>query len=178
MTINWPRTDLPQPLIARRAVDGDREALERLWLLFRHEMSAYTHALPDPDGTYRSERLDSALSDPGWHAWLLLAGRHPIGFALSRAMNTSVHVLNSFFVVAPVRRAGLGTSFAHTVVTHPSGTWAVAYQDVNNAAAGFWPRLAARLDPHWTTERKPVPGQPDLPPDTWVTFHTAGVQHI
>ena len=175
MTINWPDTALPQPLSTRRAVDGDRGTLQRLWLLFQHDMSVYTHALPDSDGTYRSERLHSALSDPGWHAWLLLAGRHPIGLAFSRAMNTSVYVLNSFFVVAPVRRAGLGTAFAHTVVTNPPGTWAVAHQDVNDAAARFWSQLAARLDPHWTIERKPVPGKPDLPPDTWVTFRTTGV---
>ena len=175
MTINWPRTDLPQPLIARRVVDSDHEALERLWLLFQHDLSAFTHALPDSDGSYRSERLHMALSDPGWHAWVLLAGRRPIGFALSRAMNTSTHVLNSFFAVAPARRAGLGTAFARTVVTHPPGTWAVAHQDVNEAAARFWSRLAASLDPHWTIERRPVPGKPDLPPDTWVTFHTTGV---
>lgn len=37
--------------------------LHRLWHLFRHDMSETDGALPFPDGRYRTERLDLALSD-------------------------------------------------------------------------------------------------------------------
>ncbi|MGF1646521.1 MAG: hypothetical protein ACFCVF_06335 [Kineosporiaceae bacterium] len=79
-------------------------------------------------------------------------------------------VLSSLFLVAPVRRAGLGTAFARTVVSDPPATWTVAHQEANLPAARFWCRLAGLVDPRWRIERRPVPGRPELPPDTWVTF--------
>jgi predicted acetyltransferase len=165
-----PQPELPTPLTPHRATADDRAALERLWLMFRHEMSSHTRALPSPDGTYRSERLERALIDPAWGAWILTAGQHPIGLALARALDQPVHVLNSFFVVAPARRRGVGSSFASAVVDAHPGTWTVAFQDANTAAARFWPALAAGYDPAWRLEHRRVPDRPELPPDAWVTF--------
>lgn len=82
-----PQPDLPTPLVIRRATTGDRDPLERLWLIFRHDMSAYSRALPNPDGTYRSERLLRGLSDPSWRAWILTAADRPVGFALVRGLD-------------------------------------------------------------------------------------------
>jgi predicted acetyltransferase len=135
-------------------------------------MSTYTRALHNHDGTYRRERLLLGLRDPSWTAWMLAAGDHPIGFAVVRALDQPVHVLNSFFVVAPARRCGLGLQFASTVVAANPGRWAVAFQDANIAAAQFWPKLAAEFAPDWTLEHRPVPSRPDLPADAWVTFTT------
>jgi len=101
MSTHLSPADLPQPVIARCATAGDRRPLKRLWLIFRHEMSIYTRALPNPDGTYRSERLLLGLSDPSWRAWMLTADDRPIGFTLVRALDQPVHVLTSFFIVAP-----------------------------------------------------------------------------
>lgn len=141
--------------------------------MFRHEMSAHTRALPNPDGSYRSERLHRALTDPSWSAWILTAGQHPIGLALARALDEPVHVLNSFFVVTPARRRGIGSSFARAVIDgHSGGTWAVAFQDTNTAAARFWPALAGSYDRAWTLEHRRNPDRPELPPDAWVTFRS------
>jgi predicted acetyltransferase len=170
MTTLSPPPDLPTPVVVRRAAGGDRTPLERLWLIFRHEMSTHTHGLPNRDGTYRRERLLLGLSDPSWTAWILAAGDHPIGFALVRALDQPVHVLNSFFVVAPARRRGLGLQFARAVVAANPGRWTVAFQGANTAATRFWPRLAASFTSDWDLEYRPVPDRPDLPPDTWVTF--------
>jgi predicted acetyltransferase len=144
--------------------------LERLWLIFCHEMSIYTRALPNPDGTYRSERLLLGMSDPSWRAWMLTADDRPIGFALVRALDQPVHVLTSFFIVAPARRRWLGLQFARATIGAGPGKWTVAYQDANTAAAQFWPKLAAGFDSDWTLEHRPAPTRPDLPPDAWVTF--------
>ena len=158
--------NLPQPVEARRGTLHDEPALRRLWLIFRHDMSAYSRALPRPDGSYRSEWLELALTTPAWSAWLLTAGEHPIGFALTRAMDEPVRVLNSFFLVAPARRGGLGLAFARTVLAATPGPWAVAYQDANLPAARFWPAVAASFDDGWA-ERPPTTDQPR---DVWVTF--------
>lgn len=172
MTTLSPQPDLPSPVLARRATVSDQAPLDMLWLIFRHDMSAYTRALPDRDGTYRRERLLLGLTDQAWSAWILAADDHPIGFALVRALDQPVHVLNSFFVVAPARRRGLGLRFARAVIQADPGRWTVAFQDANTAATRFWPRLAASFTSDWDLEYRPVPDRPDLPADTWVTFET------
>ncbi len=172
MTPETIHPGLPEPVAARPATAGDAPALDRLWQLFRHDMSTITRALPGPDGSYRSDRLGPAL-DPGrpdWEAWLLAAGEHPVGFALTRALDEPVRVLNSLFVVAPARRGGRGLRFARHVVEARPGAWEVAHQDANAPAVAFWERLASRYGPGWSREHRPVPGRPDLPPDAWVRF--------
>lgn len=91
-----PRSGLPAPIVVRRATSTDHVVLERLWLMFRHDMSGVSAGLPRPDGSFRSERLASALSEPDWHAWLLTIGEHPGGLAIVRAVDQPVRVLNSF----------------------------------------------------------------------------------
>ncbi|MGL5819118.1 MAG: GNAT family N-acetyltransferase [Phycicoccus sp.] len=155
------------------ATPDDRATVEQLWQIFRHHMSTYDRTLPAPDGTYCSERLRRAFSNRSWDAWILTAGEHPIGFCLTRAMNEPVRVVNSFFVVAPARGVGIGTAFLRAVASAKPGTWSVAYQDANTAAARFWPTVAAAVGVDVDLEHRPVPGKPHLPPDTWATFRVA-----
>jgi hypothetical protein len=64
---------------------------DRLWLMFRYDMSGFRGWLPNPDGTFRSERLAAAIAGAAW-----------------------------------------------------------------------------------TLERRPVPGEPELPPDAWISFTAPG----
>ncbi|NGN93864.1 GNAT family N-acetyltransferase [Nocardioides sp. KC13] len=166
MTTLHTHLDVPQPVIARLARPEDHAALRHLWLLFRHDMSGFSSILPYADGTFRSEWLDAALrSDPGWRAWILTAGIHPIGFALVRDADQPVRILNSFFVVAGARRAGLGLGFARAVVSGAPGEWAVAYQERNLVAAGFWERVTAGCERSWS-ETVGAGGVADM----WISF--------
>ncbi|MBS2961920.1 hypothetical protein KGA66_02590 [Actinocrinis puniceicyclus] len=47
-------------LSVRLATETDRQMLERLWLMFRHDMSELRGTLPCPDGSFHSERLEAA----------------------------------------------------------------------------------------------------------------------
>lgn len=155
----------------RLAGPADRPVLERLWLMFQHDMSEFRGALPFPDGTFRSERLQAALSDGDWAAYLFASGERPVGFAFVRGLGGSKRVLNSFFVVRGARRCGVGLGAVREVVGRHPGEWAVAFQDENAAAVRFWRRVADVIAPDaWTEERRPVPGRPDLTPDVWITF--------
>lgn len=50
-----------------------------------------------------------------------------------------------------------------------SGKWGIAFQEENPGAARFWRRVATNaVGPAWVEEPRPVPGQPDLPPDIWI----------
>jgi len=155
----------------RRASADDRPVLERLWLMFRHDLSGFRGVLPNPDGAFRSERLEAAFSDPDWVAYLVMRGDRPVGFAVVRSLGGPVRVLNSFFVVRGARRAGVGLRAVREVVARHPGSWEVAFQDDNLAAVSFWRRVATEIaGDAWAEERRPVPGRPDLPPDVWISF--------
>lgn len=161
-------------LALRVATAADRPVVERLWLMFRHDLSEFRGLLPDPDGTFRSDRLRSAFDDPDWVAYLVTSADRPVGIALVRGVTGPTRVLNGFFVVRGVRRNGTGLRAVREVVAQHPGPWCVAFQDDNVAAVRFWRRVADDVAGEaWTEERRPVPGRPDLPPDVWISFDTA-----
>ncbi|MCB5911489.1 GNAT family N-acetyltransferase [Streptomyces pinistramenti] len=156
----------------RRANAADRPVLERLWLMFRHDLSEFRGQLPYPDGTFRSDRVDDAFTGADWAPYLLTSGESPVGLAFVRSLTGPTRVLNSFFVVRGARRTGIGLRAARMVVAEHPGPWEIAFQDDNVTAVRFWRRVATEIaGDAWTEERRPVPGRPDLPPDVWVSFN-------
>lgn len=160
----------PSDLRVLDADERDRPVLERLWTMFRHDMSAVTGALPDEQGRFRQERLDAALDDPAWAAHLFRLGTSAIGFAVVRGIDADERVISSFFVAHGARRSGVGRVAVGQITRRHPGPWAVAFQDDNVAASRFWPAVAASLDPGWALDHRAVPGRSDLPPDAWVRF--------
>jgi predicted acetyltransferase len=135
-------------LLVRRANSADpvdRAALERMWLLHRHDMSEFNGKLPNPDGSFRSEWLHSALEDENWAAYLALVGDRPAGIAFVRALEQPTRVLNTFFIVRGARRSGYGTQFVKQVLAAHPGPWEIAFQEQNVKAARFWRRVAAEV---------------------------------
>jgi predicted acetyltransferase len=161
-------------LSVRLADTADRPLLERLWLMFQHDMSKFRCVLPFPDGTFRSERLQAAFDDTDWAAYLLTSYGRPLGFAIIRGLNGQRRVLNSYFVVGGARRTGVGLRGVREVLTRHPGPWEVAFQHNNVTAAHFWRRVATEIAPAaWTEERRPVLTQPQLPPDVWISFEVS-----
>ncbi|TDE13121.1 GNAT family N-acetyltransferase [Jiangella asiatica] len=140
--------------------------------MFRHDMSEFWGALPDPDGTFHTARLTTALENPDdWAAYLLTRDNRPVGLALVRGLTGPVRVLNAFFVVRALRRGGVGLRAVRDLVARHPGPWEVAFQDDNVTAVRFWRRVAQQLaGDAWTEEHRPVPGRPEAAPDTWISF--------
>ncbi len=159
----------------RRARAADRPMVERLWLMFRHDMSEFGGQLPNPDGTFRAERIAAAFDDRNWAGYVFTGPEdRPVGFAIIRSLDGPARVLNSFFVVRSMRRAGVGMQAVSAIVAEHPGPWEVAFQDANAAAVSFWRRVATELaGDSWTEEHRAIPGQPALPPDTWISFTPA-----
>ena len=152
------------------AGEEHRPLLEQLWTMFRHDMSAFTGALPDSNGRFRQERLDAALAEPGWATYLFWLGSAPIGLAVVRGLDTDERIISSFFIVHGGRRSGVGRAAVKHLTGLQPGPWSVAFQDSNTAATRFWPTVAGEIDDGWTLEYREVPGRPDLPADAWVRF--------
>ncbi|MEV4550112.1 GNAT family N-acetyltransferase [Nonomuraea wenchangensis] len=162
------------PVLVQPVTAADRPTVERLWLMFRHDMADYQGGLPSPDGTYHSDRLRQAFEDDDWAAYLFTSGDRPVGFSFVRAVSGPARVLNSFFVVRGARRSGVGSAVVREVIDRHPGPWRIAFQDTNTAAVAFWRRVATGIaGTAWTEERLPVPGRPDVPPDVWISFTTA-----
>lgn len=200
MTTSAP---LPEPsgsrVRVRRATPSDDGLLGRLWLLFRHDMSAVSGELPGPDGRFRDDRLRDALGDLGrgvpghdsgterravvWRGYLATlpdttpggTGERPVAFALVRGLDAPTRVLSAFFVVRAARQRGVGREVAAAVLRDVPGPWEIAFQDANAAAAAFWPRVATDVAGRaWTVAHRPVPGRPDVPPDAWLSLIVDG----
>ena len=157
----------------RPAETADQPVVERLWHLFRHDMSAYDGQLPLPDATFRADRLRAAFTEPGWAAYLFTQEDRPAGFAFVRNLDgPGPTVLNSFFLVHAARRRGHGLAAARDVLARHPGDWEVAFQDANRAAVAFWPRVAAACadEAGWRLEHRPTPGEPERPQDAWICF--------
>lgn len=164
-------------LSVRRAGVADRAVLERLWLMFRHDMSEFHATLPSADGTFTADRLHLALTDPDWASYLLMIDTAPVGIAFVRGLTGQKRVLNTFFVVRGVRRRGAGLQAVRRVTAMHAGAWEVAFQDANVGAVSFWRRAATEIaGDAWSEERRAVPHRPDLPPDVWISFNTPAPQ--
>ncbi|MET8981975.1 GNAT family N-acetyltransferase [Streptomyces sp. NPDC004539] len=151
----------------RPATPTDRPTIDRLWLMFRHDLSEFHNTLPFEDGTFRSERVDSAFQDPGWSPYLLTLDNRPTGMAFVRGLDGPTAVMNTFFVVRAARRRGHGLKTALEVITRHPGPWEIPFQETNTKAATFWRRVAtAAAGTHWTEEHREAP-------DTWISFNTA-----
>lgn len=159
----------------RRVSRADRLAVDRLFQLFLHDLSEFQGRLPNSSGRFPHDWVNNAFDDPAWAGYLLTVGENPVGFSLVRALDQERRILNSFFVVRGMRRRGIGLASALAVLGCHPGKWDVAFQDANQAAAAFWRRVAdAAAGPAWSEERRTVAERPDVPPDVWISFETAG----
>ena len=163
---------MSQSEVTVRPVDPAQFAvLERLWLMFHHDLSEFRGSLPEADGTFHNDRLRAAVADTAWAAYLVWTRDRPVGLAMVRALDQPTRVLNAFFIVRGLRRTGIGSRAVAEVLRQHPGRWSVPFQDDNPAAVQFWRRTArAAAGDDWVEERRAVPDRPDLPPDVWISF--------
>lgn len=153
--------------------DQNRPVVERLWQLYRHDMSSFLGSLPDPAGCYTPGRLPSYFDDADRCGYLLTSGSQLAGFAFVIGTKSEPRIMGDFFVVRALRRGGVGRAAARAVLAAHPGDWEVPFQEVNAGAARFWRQLATELvGDGWSEEARPVPGKPQVPPDRWISLAT------
>lgn len=147
--------------------------VERLWQLYRYDLSEFRDSHPDEHGLFTAGRLPAYLmdDDPEHGALLVRHGGTPAGFVLLGGLRTPPATIGEFFVVRSVRRRGVGHHVATEVMRSRPGPWLVAFQEENPKAARFWRQIATELaGDTWSEQRVPVPDKPWLPPDVWLTL--------
>lgn len=146
--------------------------VERLWQLYRHDLSEFRDSLPDAEGRFRVGPLAAYLAEQeGRSALLIRYGEAAAGFVLLHGLAAPPATIGEFFVVRAVRRRGVGHQVATEVMRRRPGPWVVAFQEENPQAARFWRRVASELaGDTWTERRIPVPDKPWLPPDVWLSL--------
>ncbi|MET8282738.1 GNAT family N-acetyltransferase [Micromonospora sp. NPDC005174] len=157
------------PVTLRSIQPDDQPVVERLWQLYRHDLSEFRDSLPDDTGLFTPGRLSTYLNDPNSSGYLICQGRRPVGFAFVSGVEIQPLRVAEFFVVRAVRRSGVGRLAARHLFTAHPGAWEIPFQEENPGAARFWRRLAVEVCPTGhREERRAVPGKPHIPADTWL----------
>jgi predicted acetyltransferase len=148
-----------------------RPVVERLWQLYRHDLSEFRGSLPDASGAFHTRTLDPFLEgDDDRRAHIFLRDG-PVGFALVHRATSEPRLMAEFFVVRAARRQGLGRAAVDGLLELYPGAWEIPFQEENAAAARFWRRVAAEVAVDGVhEEHRPVPGKSHIPPDVWLTF--------
>ena len=145
---------------------------ERLWQLYRHDLSEFRGTQLEEDGTFPSRRLTPFLEgDANRRAYLFYRDVSPVGLALVHGVEVEPRSIHEFFVVRSARREGIGRGAVRQLFAHHPGAWEIAFQEDNTGAARFWRGVAAATAVDaWREERRPVSGKPHIPPDVWLVF--------
>ncbi|MCF0092641.1 GNAT family N-acetyltransferase [Micromonospora sp. MH99] len=175
----WEAATPPRPPahpVALTPVDrSHRAVLGNLGQLYRHDLSeAYGH-LPNDDGTFNDRPLDRFLAgvDPHRRAWLITAAGRTAGFVMTTPTEDGGTSVTTFFVVRALRRTGVGRTAAVQVISLFPGRWSIGFQRYNPGVEAFWSRVADQVvGDAW--EVHDGPAAETRPPDTFLTFTTAG----
>lgn len=150
----------------------NRAVVERLWQLYRHDLSEFRDSMPDGEGRFKPGHLPLYFDDhPDRAGFLVHREDALVGFVLVGGLVTEPRTIAEFFVLRGARRTGVGAATALEVIRRYPGRWEIAFQDENPGAARFWRGLVADLvGPAVREERRPVPDKPHLPPDVFLLF--------
>jgi predicted acetyltransferase len=165
----------------KRATPADREVLEHLWQLYRHDLSefrghhgpdGFRGTLPNERGLYKDSTLVPFLEPhPDRAAYVLSDDGSPVGFAFVSRLQSGPYLMAEFFVVRGDRRRGVARAAVDALFALHPGTWEVPFQELNAAAARFWRAVAVQAGGEAVREeRRAVPGKPEVPPDVWLTL--------
>jgi predicted acetyltransferase len=160
------------PEVTLRPVTAEmRPVLERLWQLYRHDLSEFRGSLPDRDGVFHTRPLVPFLTDDAdRRAYLFERDGGPVGFGLVGRITNGPVLMYEFFVVRALRGQGVGRAAAKALFALHPGTWEIPFQEENATAARFWRGVASRSARDGVREdRRPVPGKPHIPDDVWLT---------
>lgn len=120
-----------------------RPTLDHLWQLYKHDLSEFRDSHPNDEGLFVTKRsIDQTLADGDHEAALIYLGNELAGFVIVGRLTGEVRDVSEFFIVRSRRNQGLGAVAAQAVLKEHPGSWEIAFQEKNTAAATFWRHVA------------------------------------
>jgi predicted acetyltransferase len=163
------------PTTLRPIGDGERPVLERLWQLYRHDLSQFRDSHPNDEGLFKLGHLPFYFGDPDRCGYFIQTDTGVAGFVLVSGVVEEPRRMGEFFVVRSARRRGVGREAAIEALRRHPGRWEIAFQEENPGAARFWRRIADEItNGEYHEERRPVPGKPHIAPDVWIALTPNG----
>lgn len=145
------------------AAPGQRTAVERLWQLYRHDLSEFRDSWPGPDGLFPDHDLHTYFGrDPNRASYVIRCGSRLAGFAMIGGLQGMYRSIEAFFVVRRARRRAVGLRAATALIAGYDGCWEIGFQESNVAAARFWRDVASHVATESREEARPVPGKPGI----------------
>ena len=162
---------MPDAPTLRLFAESDRPVVERVWQLYRHDLSESRDSLPNADGLFKPGHLPTFFGDPDRCGYLILRDDLPVGFALVQGLGFEPRMIADFFVIRAVRREGIGHAVAAELLRRYPGAWEIGFQEENRGAPEFWRRVVTDVvGETWREELRPVPGKPHIPDDHVLVF--------
>src|SRR3954453_13539976 len=101
----------------RRVAATDRPLMERLWQYYRYDLSEFRNSYPDADGLFTWHWFPrffepDARHEQDLHAFLVLVGDRPAGFAMADGLPDGARSVHGFFVTHVKRRTEVGREAA------------------------------------------------------------------
>jgi len=110
---------------------------------YEAEFSVLTKKLPNKEGLYE---LDTEISGSN-RGYILYKNVNPVGIAAINVKGNSEYEVCEFYIVPYLRKAKLGTQFAHGLWQSLSGKWEVKQIEGATDAMAFW-RSCINSFPH------------------------------
>jgi predicted acetyltransferase len=163
-------TDVPDVELVP-LTDENRPVVERLWQLYKHDLSEFRDSHPGTDGMFKPGHLPYYFGEPDRCGFLIRAGGNLAGFVLVGGVVQEPRHIGEFFIARSARRRRIGYAVANRLLRMYPGRWEIAFQEENPKAARFWRQVATdAAGSNWQEEGRPVPDKPSIPPDRWISF--------
>ncbi|WP_447004169.1 GNAT family N-acetyltransferase [Saccharothrix isguenensis] len=127
--------------------EADKPVLANLIQLYQHDFSEIRELPLTRHGTFGYSYLDHYFTERAREAYFIENGGEPAGFALARGDVDADGSWNvaEFFVVRGHRRKGVAREAARLLFARHPGVWTLNFDHANDAAAAFWPSVAASI---------------------------------
>jgi predicted acetyltransferase len=124
--------------------EGDKPVLLNLMQFYCYDMSVLRGVDVTEHGQFIYRYIDHYFLESDRDVLFVRHDGALAGFVMSRELSPGEREVAEFFVMRRHRTFGVGSSAAEQLFALHPGRWVAAFDDANEEAAKFWPRVVAR----------------------------------
>jgi predicted acetyltransferase len=129
------------PLLISPVQNGQLATLERLLLLYAHDLSEFDSQEPETDGSYKTAQW--LAGDAGVCRMIMTLRDKPAGLVFVRQQGDT-KLVSDLFVLRCYRGLGLGEEAVLRIVAQTPGRWSARVDSDNVGGLAFWRHVLRR----------------------------------